>query len=147
MNVVTLPSEFSGAAVHLWAACGLTRPWNDPSADLRRALQGPSSTVLAVVEDAELLGTVMVGHDGHRGWVYYLAVSPDRRGQGIGRQLMASAESWCRDRDVPKVQLMVRAGNSEVIHFYQGLGYVDQNVTVLGRFLDDEHQALRSAHS
>lgn len=58
---------------------------------------------------------------------------------------MASAESWCRDRDIPKVQLMVRAGNSEVIHFYQGLRYVDQSVTVLGRFLDDEHQALRGA--
>ena len=76
--------------------------------------EGPSSTVLALVDDADLLGTVMVGHDGHRGWVYYLAVSPDCRGQGLGRQLVAAAESWCRDRGVPRVQLMVRASNSSV---------------------------------
>lgn len=144
VQVVTLPPEYAAAAVELWAACGLTRPWNDPRADLRRALDGPSATVLAIVDGAELAGTVMVGHDGHRGWVYYLAVAPDHRRRGLGRRLMAAAESWCQARNVPKVQLMVRSDNSPVVDFYRSLGYEDQQVTVLGRFLDDKLNALRS---
>ena len=147
LRFVTLPAESIDAAVDLWEACGLTRPWNDPHADLRRALAGPASTVLALLEDAELLGTVMVGDDGHRGWVSYLAVAPGRQGQGLGRRLMTAAESWFRERHVPKIELMVRADNASVVAFYQGLGYADQDVTVLGRFLDDRLQALRSAPS
>ncbi len=89
----------------------------------------------------------MVGHDGHRGWVYYLAVSPDRRGMGLGRELMAAAESWIDQQGMPKLQLMVRADNGAVIEFYERLGYVDQRVVVLGRFLDEELQALRERES
>ena len=86
-------------AIRLWEACGLTRPWNDPSADLRRALDGPSSTVLGAVDaGGTLIGTAMVGHDGHRGWVYYVAVAPDRRGQGLGRALMEAADRGVRVR-------------------------------------------------
>lgn len=80
MPIVPLPAELASDATRLWADCGLTRPWNDPAADLARALAGPSSTVLAAIGDEvghgpennqpSLLGTVMVGHDGHRGWVY-----------------------------------------------------------------------------
>lgn len=99
------------------------------------------------MDDKELLGTVMVGHDGHRGWVYYLAVQPGRRGMGLGRELMLAAESWLDQEGIPKLQLMVRGGNSEVIGFYERLGYVDQGVVVLGRFLDDELQALRERQS
>ena len=53
----------------------------------------------------------MTGFDGHRGWVYYLAVAPDRRGQGTGSALMAAAEGWLRERGLPKIQLMVRGDN------------------------------------
>lgn len=144
LAVAPLPSDHRAAAVELWRTCGLTRPWNDPDADLARAEDGPSSTVLAAVEDGELLGTVMVGHDGHRGWVYYLAVQPRCRGRGLGRALMAAAESWLDGEGVPKVQLMVRADNGAVIEFYERLGYADQQVVVLGRFLDEELQALRT---
>jgi ribosomal protein S18 acetylase RimI-like enzyme len=142
--ITPLPPGLGTAAVQLWRTCGLTRPWNDPDADLARALDGPSSTVLAGVEEGELLGTVMVGHDGHRGWVYYLAVEPRCRGRGLGRELMAAAESWLDEQGVPKLQLMVRADNAAVIEFYERLGYADQQVVVLGRFLDAELQALRS---
>lgn len=143
MRIVSLPSGLEQAAVGLWHECGLTRPWNDPDADLARALGGPSSTVLAAVTDGRLVGTVMVGHDGHRGWVYYLAVPPHQRGHGTGRELMRAAEVWLLERDVPKLQLMVRAGNDAVVSFYERLGYADQKVVVLGRFLDEGLQAMR----
>lgn len=146
MLMTRIPSELEHEAVQLWRDCGLTRPWNDPDADLARALEGPSSTVLAAVRDG-LLGTVMAGHDGHRGWVYYLAVHPDHREAGIGGDLMNAAESWLREQGIPKLQLMVRADNTAVIEFYERLGYVDQQVAVLGRFLDEEPQAIREQGS
>ena len=134
MDVVDLPPHLSAAAVALWHDTGLTRPWNDPDADLRRALDGPSSTVLAAVDGDRLLGTAMVGHDGHRGWVYYLAASPP--GRGTGRALMAACEAWLCARDVPKVQLMVRRDNAVATGFYAALGYDEVDVVVLGRRLD-----------
>ncbi len=78
----------------------------------------------------------MVGHDGHRGWVYYLAVAGGVRRQGVGRDLMRECEEWVRLRGMSKIQLMVRHGNQDVIAFYAGLGYTDGEVVVLGRFLD-----------
>jgi hypothetical protein len=128
------PSEF-GAAVALWHDAGLTRPWNDPLADLRRALAGPSSTVLAGHEGDELVATAMVGHDGHRGWVYYVAIRADRRGRGHGRALMEACEAWLAARDVPKLDLMVRTENEPVIAFYAALGYGHDDVVVLSKRL------------
>ena len=78
----------------------------------------------------------MVGGDGHRGWVYYLAVDPQRRGRGIGRLLMDAAETWLRERELPKIQFMVRGTNTAVLAFYDHLGYEPQDVVVLGRRLD-----------
>lgn len=136
MQISELPTHLQDAAVELWERCGLTRPWNDPVADLRRAMGGPSSTVLAALDSDALLGTAMVGHDGHRGWVYYLAVYPALRGQGIGWALMEACEAWLVARAVPKIQFMVRADNAAVLGYYEHLGYADQNVAVLGRRLD-----------
>jgi ribosomal protein S18 acetylase RimI-like enzyme len=137
MRIDDLPADRNDDAVALWHATGLTRPWNDPHADLMRALAGPTSTVLGAQDaDGCLLGTAMVGHDGHRGWVYYLAVHPDRRRSGLGRQLMQASELWLRDRGVPKVNLMVRTANTAVVAFYESIGYEKGGVVVLGKFLD-----------
>ncbi len=87
----------------------------------------------------------MVGHDGHRGWVYYLAVDPTVRRQVLGRALMAAAESWVRARGVPKLQLMVRGTNTAVVDFYTSLGYTDQECVVLGKFFDPALDALRAS--
>lgn len=136
MRIRVLPDEHRRAAVALWHAAGLTRPWNDPDDDLRRALAGPASTVLAALEaDDGLVGTVMVGHDGHRGWMYYLASAV--RYRGTGRALVAAAEEWLAGR-VPKAQLMVRADNVDAVAFYERLGYERSDVTVLGRRLDQQ---------
>ena len=118
-------------AVALWQACGLTRPWNDPVADARRALAGPASTILALHDGGRLTGTAMVGHDGHRGWVYYLAVDPGCRRGGQGRALMDAAMAWLRNAEVPRLNLMVRSDNQPVLAFYAALGFRTADVTVL----------------
>ncbi len=122
-------------AVAFWQATELTRPWNDPADDFDRAIAGPTSTVLGGFDDERLVATVMAGHDGHRGWVYYLAVDPTVQGRGFGTQMMNAAEAWLREQGVAKVNLMVRHDNSEALRFYERLGYEDGNVTVLGRWL------------
>ena len=138
-RVVELGDAERTGAIALWAACGLTRPWNPPDTDFDRAVGGPTSAMLGVVEpDGTVVATAMVGHDGHRGWVYYLAVAPERRGSGLGRALMTAAEQWLRDAGVPKVQLMVRTSNQAIQAFYARLGYEDQETVVLGRWLHDD---------
>jgi len=130
------PGE-ADAAVALWQACGLTRPWNDPYADLALALSSPSSTVLAGRHDDRLVATVMVGSDGHRGWVYYLAVAPELRRAGHGAAMMRAAEGWLKACGAPKLNLMVRADNAAAAGFYQALGYARSDVMVMQRSLAD----------
>ena len=128
--------EDGAQVVALWHAVGVTRPWNDPLTDFERALAGPASTVLGVRADGSVIGTVMVGHDGHRGWVYYLAVAPSVRLQGLGTRLMAAAEEWLRASGAVKAQLMVRRTNRDVRRFYATLGYEPSDVEVLARWLE-----------
>ena len=133
--IVPLGTGDIAALVALWEACGLTRPWNDPARDARLAMDGATSAVLGMRDGDALIASVMVGFDGHRGWVYYLAVAPDRRREGLGRQLMEAAEAWLRERDAPKLQLMVRTGNEAALGFYRALGLEAQEVVTFGRFL------------
>ena len=137
MRVGELAPAEAEAAVALWRACGLTRPWNDPHADLKLALATPTATILAGRLDGSLVATVMTGFDGHRGWVYYLAVSPDHRHAGHGAAMMRAAEAWLRARGVPKLNLMVRGDNAAAIGFYAAIGYDRSDVTVLQKFLTD----------
>ena len=124
------------AVIALWAACGLIRPWNDPAADFELALAGPASTILIFREGERIVASAMVGHDGHRGGLYYLAVDPARQGQGLGRRLMAEVEAWLRSRGVSKLNLLVRNENDAVIGFYEALGYSDNSCVSLGKRLD-----------
>ena len=140
--IETARPEDADGVIALWQACSLTRPWNKPAADFHRALDGPASTILLIRASgprnnaAGIAASVMVGHDGHRGWIYYLAVAPDHRRRGLGRLMMAAAEDWLRAAGAPKIQLMVRDGNAEAIAFYEALGLARQPVVTLGRFLD-----------
>ena len=138
MRVTDLPPDRVAEAIDLWHAAGLTRPWNNPHDDLRRAVQGSASTVLACLDDQRLVGTAMVGHDGHRGWVYYMAVRHDERGRGVGRRLLNACEEWVAARGIPKVQLMVRDDNPAAVSFYERMGYERSAVAVLGRRLDGQ---------
>ena len=123
------------AVTGLWEICGLIRPWNDPARDFRLAVEGATSAILLLSGEAGLAASAMVGFDGHRGWVYYLAVAPARRREGLGARMMAAAEAWLRARSVPKIQLMVREDNEAALAFYEALGLERQKVVTLGRFL------------
>jgi ribosomal protein S18 acetylase RimI-like enzyme len=124
------------SVVALWQACGLVVPHNDPAADFRFAKRGPDSDVLiGVDENGRIASSVMVGHDGHRGWLYYVATDPDTRGAGIGRQIVSAAEDWLRERGVRKVQLMIRETNTAVAKFYEQIGYKTEPRVVMSKWL------------
>lgn len=111
------------AVVSLWQATRLTRPWNNPYQDISRKLKVQPELFLVAVDGAELVGSVMAGYDGHRGWLYYLASDPSRRGEGIARRLVETAERLLLDMGCPKVQLMVRPDNEIAQGFYEALGF------------------------
>ena len=123
------------AAVALWHEVDLTRPWNDPHRDLARARETWPDLVLAAHDGPRLVGTVVAGFDGHRGWLYYLATVPDRQGEGIASTLVSEAERRLSDLGCPKVQLMVRADNAAVLEFYDRRGYERSDVVVTGKRL------------
>lgn len=123
------------ALVRLWDACGLTRPWNDAREDIAFARRGPNSDVLVATRAGEIVASVMVGHDGHRGAVYYVSAEPGARGQGLGRLIMEAAEAWLVARGVWKLNLLVRKTNAGVIGFYEGMGYKEEDVVGMGKRL------------
>ena len=124
------------AVVALWQACGLTRPWNDPASDIALARREPNSTVLIGREAGTIVATAMAGHDGHRGWVYYVATDPERRGRGYGRVIMNAAEDWLRAAGMAKVQLMVRRENAHAGAFYRSIDYTESQTIVFAKWLD-----------
>jgi ribosomal protein S18 acetylase RimI-like enzyme len=129
------------AVVELWRRCELLRPWNDPDRDIDRKL-ALEDDLLLVAEGADgVVGSVMVGYEGHRGWLNYLAVDPDRRGRGIGRALVAAGEARLRALGCPKVNLQVRRTNIDAAGFYRSLGFVDDDVVSLGKRLIDDQPA------
>ena len=143
--IVTEPAEIDVAAVvALWERCGLTRPWNDAADDIRIAHDSGHGTVLVATLGARLVGATMVGHDGHRGAIYYLGVDPDARRLGIGRRLVEAAEDWVRARGVPKINLLVRKENAGVLAFYEALGWRDTATVCLYRALDPDKAEIEA---
>ena len=124
------------AVVALWQRCGLTRPWNDPASDIALARRNPNATVLVGRTGGVIVATAMVGHDGHRGWVYYVAVDPDRQKKGLGRAIMDAAEQWLRAAGLPKLQLLVRRENLQAGAFYQSIGYEEADTIVFAKWID-----------
>ena len=122
--------------IALWERCGSPRAWNDPAADIALARKESNSTILLGRHEGALVASVLVGHDGHRGWVYYVSVDPDHRFKGFGRDIMRAAEDWLRPRGIRKLQLMVRPDNAKVHAFYEALGYFEQKRVTYAKWLD-----------
>jgi ribosomal protein S18 acetylase RimI-like enzyme len=122
--------------VELWSACGLVTSYNDPRQDFRFALNKPNSDILVgLAADGTISGSAMVGHDGHRGWIYYVAADPKQRRKGIGRCIVDAAEEWLKQRGVVKVMLLVRETNTDIVSFYQKLGFETTPRTVMQKWL------------
>ena len=127
------------AVIALWEECKLTRPWNDPRKDIARKLAVQPELFLVGTVNGELVGSVMAGYEGHRGWVNYLAVAPRARRRGHARALMQRVEELLLERGCPKLGLLVRNSNPEAIAFYHRLGYAQDDSVSLGkRLISDE---------
>jgi ribosomal protein S18 acetylase RimI-like enzyme len=126
------------AVIALWQRCGLTRPWNDPARDIQRKLRVRPDLFLVGILDGAVVATVMVGYDGHRGWINYLGVAPELQRHGLGRAIMAEAERLLRAAGCPKINLQVRSTNLGVIAFYKSLGYTFDEVVSLGKRLEHD---------
>lgn len=121
--------------IDLWAQCDLIRPWNNPAQDIEIALKNPSSDILVGLRSDKIVATVMCGFDGHRGWIYYVAVHPDFRGNGYGKTITSAAEDWLRNVGAPKVELMIRDTNHKVRDFYERADYEVEPRIVMAKWL------------
>ena len=135
MDISHLDISEADAAAALWEHAGLVRSWNDPHADIAAAHACPTATILAARDGSRIVGTVMAGYDGHRGWLYYVAVAEDQRRSGLGRALVEAAEQWLAAQGARVIRLMVRGENEAVTGFYQALGYEDGEMIVMGKRL------------
>jgi len=122
--------------VRLWEECGLVVPWNDPRTDIALKVGFQPELFFVGEQDGRIVACVMAGFEGHRGWINYLAVSPDQRRRGLGRKMMTVAEEALRDLGCPKINLQVRANNQEVIDFYERVGFRVEQTVSLGKRLD-----------
>jgi len=123
------------AVVALWRRCDLLRSWIGPHDEIKIKVKHDADMLLVGTIDGSIVATAMVGYDGHRGWINYLAVSPDAQRRGIGRAMMTEAERRLLALGCPKVNLQVRATNAAVVRFYSALGYTEDHVISLGKRL------------
>lgn len=126
------------AVIALWQRCDLVRPWNDPHKDIQRKLLVRPDLFLVGIVDDHIVASVMAGYEGHRGWLNYLAVDPAHQRRGHARAMVAEAERLLRAAGCPKINLQVRTSNNGVIEFYRKLGYAADEVTSMGKRLEQD---------
>ena len=137
MKIRTVTDGDDGALIALWSACNLLKPWNDPKADIALARETATSEILIAEKEGAIIASVMAGFDGHRGWVYYVAVHPDARGIGAAKAVMAAAEDFLRGQGCTKVELMVRATNTPATGFYDSIGYEVEDRVLMAKWLEE----------
>ena len=134
LNIRPFQMDDLNGVIRLWCNCDLIRPWNDPSKDIARKLRVNPEWFLVAALGKEVVGSIMIGYEGHRGWINYLAVAAPFRCRGIGTQLMREAEAILRAIGCPKINLLVRVGNEqELSRFYVGLGFRLDEVVCYGK--------------
>lgn len=131
-RIVTYKPEFLDDVVDLWRKCNLVVPQNDPIEDIQKKVEFQPEFFFIGLLDDKVIGSIMVGYEGHRGWINYLAVTPEYQRRGYGEQLVQKSIDELRKMGCLKVNLQVRNTNTAVINFYKHLGFKDDNVTSLG---------------
>ncbi|MFC1897508.1 GNAT family acetyltransferase [Chloroflexota bacterium] len=127
------------AVAELWRKCNLARSWNNPALDIERKLEVNPKLFLVGLIDDTVVATVIGGYDGHRGWVYYLAVDPVYQRKGYGTQIMKVIGEKLRAMGCPKINLQVRTDNIDVVKFYESIGYkTEERISMGKRLVEDE---------
>jgi ribosomal protein S18 acetylase RimI-like enzyme len=139
--MITRPFDKSDqqAVIDLWVDCGLVVSWNDPLKDIERKLRVDPDLFLVGELNGEIVASVMGGYEGHRGWINYLAVSPRHQRKGYGRLIMEAVELAIAQKGCPKINLQIRAINTDIAAFYQSIGYDIDNVIGLGKRLEPDN--------
>jgi len=132
-EIIVYKPEFQDAVVDLWKECNLTTPQNDPVEDIKKKTDFQPELFLIGLLDGKVIGSIMVGYEGHRGWINYLAVQPEYQKKGYGRKLVERAIEELTRLGCRKVNLQVRETNRYMIDFYKHLGFKDDRVTSLGK--------------
>jgi ribosomal protein S18 acetylase RimI-like enzyme len=135
MNIKPYHPDNQQAVINLWQACNLVVAWNDPIKDIQRKMLVDPDLFLIGELSEDIVATVMGGYEGHRGWINYLAVSPEHQRKGYARAMMQQVEVLILQKGSPKINLQVRSNNIDVIHFYQAIGYDIENAVGLGKRL------------
>lgn len=135
MQIRSFKESDRNAVIELWQACGLTRPWNDPNTDISRKLAVQPELFFIGEVDQKVIASAMAGYDGHRGSVFYLAVSPEYQHRGFGQLLMRKIEDVLKAMGCPKLNIVVRSSNEAVLAFYSHLGYATDDVVSIGKRL------------
>lgn len=139
MEIRLFTESDRGPVKELWQACGLTRPWNDPDSDISRKLLVQPELFFVGEVDQQVMASAMAGYDGHRGSVFYLAIAPVHQRRGYGKLLMQKIEHSLQKMGCPKLNIVVRSSNANVLAFYHRLGYVMDDVVSTGkRLIPDE---------
>ena len=136
MNIRPYQVSDEQAVIELWIDCGLVAPQNNPIRDIQRKSQVNPEWFLVGLQEERIVASCMVGYEGHRGWINYLAVSPVEQRKGYAKEMMEEAERLLKEAGCPKINLQVRASNSKVIQFYEGIGFSDDHVISLGKRLE-----------
>ena len=140
LTIRNATAEDEPSVTALWQACNLGMSYNDSSKDFHFARAKEGSDILVGLDEEQIIvGTVMVGHDGHRGWIYYVASQPEYRNQGIGRLMVEAAERWLKNKGVVKAMLLVRETNTQVVDFYKHLGFETVPRVVMQKWLEEDH--------
>jgi ribosomal protein S18 acetylase RimI-like enzyme len=124
--------------INLWFECNLVVPHNNPRRDIERKLQVDPELFLVGEFDGRVVATCMAGYEGHRGWINYLAVSPQHQRRSIATKMMNEAESRLTTAGCPKINLQVRATNREALKFYESIGFSVDDVVSMGKRLEPD---------
>ncbi len=126
--------EDTDAVLAVWSLAGMTTPHRNPRSDIQKKLRHSPESFFVGTLEGKVVATVMVGYDGHRGWIYSLAVTPDLQRKGIGSQMMEHAESWLRQQGCPRAKLQVDEARGDVTGFYRQLGYEVQPLVSMAKW-------------
>ena len=134
-NITIFEDKHRTQVIDLWEKCNLIKSWNDPNKDIDRKLKVNDNLFLIVEFNKVIIGSAMIGYDGHRGSLYYLAVDPKHQRKGVGKMLMKEIEKRLIEVGCPKINIFIRNSNIEVKEFYQSIDYEEQDCLIYGKRL------------